>query len=266
MIIPKSRFKGGFSLNKTLSSDQCPVEFWKKEGEYFHSIELGIKVKETPNELVVEGEVAKEKLLQQFIADYDIRVLKKFNDPYLNQIYGACKGLRLMNDFNPIHRILHSVITQNTTIERINYMETCLRSQYGDGVYFLPNRCLGKISCRLGYREEYLKIIARALVEGKLDPEKIKSMPTTEARKELMKFKGIGPKVADLILLYGFGKRDAFPMDTWIRKALIREYFGGENTSIRKLRTFALDYFGEHAGLVHLYIFFFERKVRSQLR
>jgi len=96
-----------------------------------------------------------------------------------------------------------------------------------------------------------------------LDIKQIRKVDSERARKLLLEIKGIGPKVADIILLYGFGKPDVFPMDIWLRKALIREYFNNEKISDSKLRGFALDYFGRYAGIAHLYMFYYERKLRN---
>jgi N-glycosylase/DNA lyase len=114
---------------------------------------------------------------------------------------------------------------------------------------------------KLGYRAEYITNAAKLVLSGDLNLIELKDIPTSEAREILKtQVKGIGDKVADIILLYGLGKSDAFPMDRWIRRALIREYFKGKRMSDGKLRDFAIEYFREHAGVAHLYIFSYERK------
>ena len=75
-----------------------------------------------------------------------------------------------------------------------------------------------------------------------------------------MNIKGIGPKVADIILGFGIGKRDVFPMDIWLKRTIKREYFNDRKTSDNQLRKFALEYFGEHAQVAHVYIYCYERR------
>ncbi len=74
-----------------------------------------------------------------------------------------------------------------------------------------------------------------------------------------MTFKGIGKKVADIILMYGFGRRDVFPMDLWVKKAIKREYFGNKDVSEKEIYEFAIKYFGDYASLLNLMIFSYER-------
>jgi N-glycosylase/DNA lyase len=89
-------------------------------------------------------------------------------------------------------------------------------------------------------------------------------MNTDEAKSFLMKFKGIGGKVSDLILMYGFGRCDVFPLDIWVKRALKREYFRNNNVSDKELYKFAREYFGNFASIINIMIFTYERRNKSQ--
>ena len=78
-----------------------------------------------------------------------------------------------------------------------------------------------------GYRASYLTEVSRRVADGELDFEAIKKAPIDEARKMLLSLKGVGPKVAECVLLYGFGRLECFPVDVWIRRALETEFTGG---------------------------------------
>jgi len=78
-----------------------------------------------------------------------------------------------------------------------------------------------------------------------------------------MNFKGIGKKVADIILMYGFGRGDVFPMDRWVKNAIEREYFQQEKKREKEIYEFAKKYFGEYAAFVNLLIFNYERKKKT---
>jgi N-glycosylase/DNA lyase len=70
----------------------------------------------------------------------------------------------------------------------------------------------------------------------------------------------VGPKVADCILLYGFGMGEAFPVDIWIKRIICELYFNGKDVSVPKIRLFGIEQFGEYAGYVQLYLFHYARK------
>lgn len=70
---------------------------------------------------------------------------------------------------------------------------------------------------RAGFRNKYIIDAVKKLCSGETDLEKLK-MPIEEARAELMKIKGVGAKVAECTLLYGFGRKEAFPVDVWVKK------------------------------------------------
>jgi len=97
------------------------------------------------------------------------------------------------------------------------------------------------------------------VAQGKIDLNRLYTLPTDEIRKELLKLPGVGNKVADCIILYSLGKFDAFPVDTWIRKVMEQLYFDGEETPISKIQDLAKDKFGEIAGFVQQYLFHYTR-------
>jgi N-glycosylase/DNA lyase len=87
-------------------------------------------------------------------------------------------------------------------------------------------------------------------------------LPYEEARKELMKLHGVGPKAADCILLFAFQKYEAFPVDVWIRRIMQKHYLPDlatgaslTNREYDTIRHFALDHFGEHCGWAQEYLF-----------
>src|SRR3989344_1880475 len=78
-----------------------------------------------------------------------------------------------------------------------------------------------------------------------------------EAREELMRLPGVGPKVADCVLLFGYGKGEAFPADVWIKRAMNRLYrLNGE----RRIKEYARRKWGEHAGYAQQYLYVYARE------
>ncbi|HBK02220.1 MAG TPA: 8-oxoguanine DNA glycosylase [Clostridiales bacterium] len=109
-----------------------------------------------------------------------------------------------------------------------------------------------------GYRAEYILNTARLITDGKLDLSSLDKLPTPELKSELLKIKGVGDKVADCALFFGFHRSDAFPVDTWIEK-LYREDFNGTLTDRKKISKYFTDIFKENSGYVQQYLFYAKR-------
>ena len=116
--------------------------------------------------------------------------------------------------------------------------------------------------CRLGYRQPYVFGTSCSITNEKEWEETVHQLPYEDARKELMKLQGIGPKAADCILLFAFQKYEAFPVDIWIRRIMQQQYlpsFVSGNLVNRKgynaIRTFAREHFGEYCGYAQEYLY-----------
>ncbi len=111
----------------------------------------------------------------------------------------------------------------------------------------------------LGYRAEYIKESAQKICAGEIDFEKLNELDTDALKKELLKIKGVGDKVANCVTLFGFGRSDSFPVDTWIEK-IYREDFNGTFTDRKKISRYFLDTFKENSGYVQQYLFYAKRE------
>jgi N-glycosylase/DNA lyase len=98
------------------------------------------------------------------------------------------------------------------------------------------------------------------MVENKLILTNIYQKSYEDAFNSLLELPGVGPKVADCILLYGFGYKKAFPVDVWIGRIVSELYFNGKEIKPTKARIFGIEQFGEYAGYVQLYLFHYARK------
>ena len=113
-------------------------------------------------------------------------------------------------------------------------------------------------SCGVGYRAPYMKK-ASQMFTLEMDLSQIPEMNYEEAFETILKVPGVGPKVADCILLYGFNFKEAFPSDVWIKRIVSYLYFDGKDISVSKVRDFGMEEFGEYAGYVQLYLFHYAR-------
>jgi len=284
-----------FSLENTLRSEQCPADLWFFDDSDSRWISyIPIKNQWTKLMLTQERNVItvtympktsnieniKKSLLYQLSLDYNVTgLMSSFNgDEYISTIFKYCRDLRLMRDLNIEYRIIEAIITQNTSVRMIKTVQKLLFFHYGDRVqigdeiiYTYPkierianeNIDALKAKCKIGYRAEYLKNISQAILSENTI-EYLESLNTYEAKNYLMKFKGIGRKVSDLILMYGLKREDVFPLDVWVKRTIKREYFRNNDVSDEDIYNFAREYFGNFASIINLMIFTYERKDKSQ--
>jgi 3-methyladenine DNA glycosylase/8-oxoguanine DNA glycosylase len=114
--------------------------------------------------------------------------------------------------------------------------------------------------CKLGFRAKYLLATARRIDSGELDLSALAKMETPRAREELMKCDGVGEKIANCVLLFGYGRHEACPIDVWIGRSLRELYFQEKGkVTPRRLREFASSYLGPNAGYAQQYLFHYVR-------
>jgi N-glycosylase/DNA lyase len=120
-------------------------------------------------------------------------------------------------------------------------------------------------ACKMGFRAPNLRVAARMAARGEVSLARVAALPVVEARAELMRLPGVGPKIADCVLLFAYGFPDAFPMDVWVMKALRRLYFPRRRVLVKRLQKFASTHFGPHAGYAQQYLFHYAR-VHAKLK
>ena len=175
--------------------------------------------------------------------------------------YGA--GIRILRS-DPLEMIISFIISQNNNIPRIKAIIEKICESYGDnkGDYYafptlsqlkkIPLEFFTNIKC--GYRDKYLYDTISRLGD-EIDIDAIAKLDTNDARRELMKLKGVGRKVADCILLFGFYKTDVFPTDTWIVQAYNKIYNDTCSNAIT-ISDRLLSKFGDLAGYAQQYLYY----------
>ncbi len=155
--------------------------------------------------------------------------LKKAKDEYY--------GIRVLNQ-EPWETLCSFIISQNNNIPRISGIIGRLCENFGEKIneenYSFPSyeKLKGVTAedlsiLRAGFRAKYIADAVEKLNSGKISLEQIKKMPIEQARQELMKIKGVGPKVAECTLLYGFKRKEAFPVDVWVKRIMAELYPDG---------------------------------------
>lgn len=177
-------------------------------------------------------------------------------------------GIRILK--NDIFEILISfIISANNNIKRIQLILSRLREKLGErkGDYYafptyeklltVDENFFKEIGC--GYRASYLYKVLRQIDINEI--YEWKNLPTAILRRKLIDLSGIGPKVADCILLFGYGKQDVFPVDTWINQMFNKFYYEENNRNI--IRKKLVEEFGNLSGYAQQYLFFFMRSFQQ---
>lgn len=233
----------------------------------------------------VTEDVAVKKVKEIYDLDFDLNKFYRYLDNYdeLKDMAKFCNGLRLFQAKDPFECIISSICSANNSIKRWTKSISDMKFKWGrnfNNYYSFPtpknfneillddeeellNRgCVENNNlkdCGVGYRAPYMRK-ASEIFTIEMNLSDISKMSYDEAFETILKVPGVGPKVADCILLYGFGFKQAFPTDVWIKRIVSYLYFDGADIKVEKVREFGMDEFGEYAGYVQLYMFHYARK------
>lgn len=188
-------------------------------------------------------------------------------DPFIHEAIRALPGLR-MTKSEPWEATLCYVMSQANNIKRIRGIVRRLVDAFGEerrdgrecARLFPSSEAISRASvkeltaCGTGFRAKYIKSVAASFAE-RSDFAELYGMDYGSAKAELTKLHGIGEKVADCILLFGYGKLEAFPVDTWIKRIVEHAYFNGQEKSIAEIHSFADKKWGPCAGYAQQYLF-----------
>lgn len=256
----------------------CGQSFrWKKDGDGFVAPALGRVVRVCQNDCDISIYPCKKGEEKDWLAYFDLdrdyaAIEKRLSvDEQLSMCIGSASGIRVFAQ-EPFETLISFIISANNNIGRIAGIVERLCALCGEKAeldgkeYYLfpkPESIAALEESELvrigsGYRAPYIKKSA-AIIAGGYQLEKLRDMPLDIARKELLKFPGVGPKVADCVLLFGLGHTDAFPVDVWIGRAMSEIYFDGESPKKKQLEA-AIRALGSESGIVQQYIFHYARQ------
>jgi N-glycosylase/DNA lyase len=193
------------------------------------------------------------------------------NDIWLAKARAFAPGLRIMRQepWETLCNFICSSLKQIVQIEQINQN---LRRTFGekltDELYAFPDAArLSQTTeaqlraCRLGFRARHLHVAASQIASSEVSLDRVATLPTAEAREELMRIRGVGEKVANCILLFAYGRAEAFPIDVWVERVLRRLYFNNsQRVQHERLRAFAEAHFGPYRGYAQQFLFHWIRK------
>ena len=190
------------------------------------------------------------------------------SDPCLGRAIQNLPGLRILRQ--PIDEtLLVFLLSSAKSIPQIKKLREKIHYLLGDhlgmSMYAFPGwkklQSLSEKKARnlgIGYRAKYLVGTAEIIGPNTNFLHDLCSLPYREAKNKLMELPGVGPKVADCVLLFGGKKPEAFPIDTWILQSLQKQY-GMKNWKSSQMDEFARIHFGTHAGLAQQFLFSYQR-------
>ena len=264
-----------FSLDQTLTCGQ--VFRWEHRGRWWYGVVRDhlIRITQNGSKLIYHG-ANEEFIAQYFQLDLDLpAVLDSIDrDPFIHSIIEKEYGLRIVAQ-PPWECIISYISATYTNIPLVKRRIALLSQSYGNEIKFGRQKyytfptpiTLASASeknlndCKLGYRAGYVGDTARFLQKNPAWEENIRRLLYPDARKEVMKMRGVGPKAADCILLFAFQKYDAFPIDVWIQR-IMHHYLPPPAegcpctpSEYNRIAGFAREYFGPYAGYAQEYLY-----------
>ena len=252
-----------FDLSQTFDCGQCFR--WEKINDKHHGIvhDKSIVMFQDENEILIENISLSE--FKNFWFDYfDLGTdYKKIGEDLaetsstLAKAHEQCKGIRILKQ-DPWETLCSFIISQNNNIPRIKKIISSLCFHFGNKVgkdFSFPSA--EKISTlsledlspiKSGFRAKYILDAARKVANKQINFETLSNTDVVSARNSLMEIKGVGPKVADCVLLYGLHKLEAFPIDVWMKRVM-ETFFYKKSPQM----------FGSYAGVAQQYLYHYSR-------
>ncbi len=285
-----------FHLAHVLECGQCfhfsRVDTGLNEGEYEYDIvAMGrvLHIKEEPDtdgvRLILYNTEKWEYdtvWKDYFDLDRDYSVIKSEiieSDPRLEEIILENDGIRILNqDF--FETLISFIISQNKQIPQIKQVVRNLSDELGtkfdvtmidrldsefDAFFPTPEQLHNASEeevrrSKCGFRAPYIKDAAEKVYTGEITMEILSKLDTDEARELLMSIHGVGEKVANCVLLFGLGRREAFPVDVWMKRICEYMYYDGVDTPKYIIEEDARKRFGKYAGYAQQYLFMYGQK------
>lgn len=180
-------------------------------------------------------------------------------------------GIRILNQ-EPWECLISFIISTQNQIPRIKKIVNSLSEHFGEKIviedriyYTFPDAdALKGVTeddlgfLKAGYRAGYIIDAVNKITSGEISLDGIFDMDYQSAKKELMKIKGVGEKVADCVLLFSYEKTEAFPIDVWVGR-IMRSLYLSDEASIKEIRAESERLFGKYAGIAQQYLFYYAR-------
>ena len=273
-----------FELKDIFECGQCFRWNENEDGSYTGVINNGVlNVEKQSEKIIFTGMLDKDITeVVRFYFDLDrnyeeIKMQLSNIDKYLKTSVEYGKGIRILNQ-DLWETIISFIISANNNIPRIKGIIERISKKYGTEIewngekyYTFPTpEQLGKATVEdlrglgTGFRDIRIYETTQKVLSGEINLNEVQKKDTLSAREELLTLSGVGPKVADCILLFSTLKRfDVFPIDVWVRRVMNELYIKNEDeTKVNKkdIMKIANEKFGNLEGLAQQYLFYWKRE------
>lgn len=241
-----------FALDDTLDCGQA-FRWEKIAGNTYHGAFLNKQLTiscENGSDLFRLHDTSEQDFLNiwkdYFDLDTDYGEIKRrfSSDETLAKACAFAGGIRILRQ-DSWESLSSFIISQNNNIPRIKGIIGRLCEHYGGypSAEMMRDETIDSLGyLRSGFRAKYLVDAVSKVLGGEIDLDAVRTLPLDEARNTLMTIKGVGPKVADCALLFGFYRVDAFPKDVWVKRVMSQWYPNGLPECTKGLEGIAQQY------------------------
>ncbi|ADD01855.1 8-oxoguanine DNA glycosylase domain protein [Thermoanaerobacter mathranii subsp. mathranii str. A3] len=272
-----------FNLKETFECGQCFRWNEEEDGSYTGvAYDRVVNVKLEEDMLIIDNTDLNDFYdiwFDYFDLGRDYKKIKEnlSRDPILKEAIQYGQGIRILRQ-DTWETLVSFIISQNNRIPQIKKVIENLASSFGEPIeykgkiyYTFPKAeelvmfdvdTIAKTKC--GFRAKYILDAASKVFSGEIDLLKLFEYSTNEIRDILMNINGVGPKVADCVILYSIGRYDTFPTDVWIKRIVEYLYLKREGTPL-EIQLFAIDKFGDLSGFAQQYLFYYGREMGKKI-
>ncbi|HAA81363.1 MAG TPA: 8-oxoguanine DNA glycosylase [Thermoanaerobacter sp.] len=272
-----------FNLKETFECGQCFRWNEEEDGSYTGiAYDRVINVKLEEDMLIIDNTDLNDFYdiwFDYFDLGRDYKQIKEnlSRDPILKEAIQYGQGIRILRQ-DTWETLVSFIISQNNRIPQIKKVIENLASSFGEPIeykgkiyYTFPKaeelvmfdvETIAKTKC--GFRAKYILDAASKVFSGEIDLLKLFEYSTNDIRDILMNINGVGPKVADCVILYSIGRYDTFPTDVWIKRIVEYLYLKREGTPL-EIQLFAIDKFGDLSGFAQQYLFYYGREMGKKI-
>lgn len=255
---------------------------WYEESDgSFTTVHLGrvLNVLNEKDKVIFKGtnlEEFNEIWMDYFDLNTDYKEIRKVlsNNEILPKAMKYGEGIRILNQ-NHFEMLISFIISANNMIPRIKKSIEVISMRYGRFICEDENRKyysfptveeLSKATvedlrefAKVGFRDKRIFDTVNMILNEKIDLYSFENLETDTLREELLKFSGVGNKVADCIMLFSYKRGEVFPVDVWIKRVM-EELFIKKETPVKKISKEADRIFGKYAGYAQQYLFYYGRE------
>jgi len=279
-----------FDLDLTLCCGQ--IFKWEKKDDWWCGVieNKPIKIRQINTQLEIKN-VTSNLVKNYFGLNDDLHEIKRkiCRDKHIKKALNKFWGLRIIHQ-DPWECLISYICATYKSIPAIRKMLYKLSEKFGEKKFFDDNifftfpkpeklqsaKESDLLDCGLGYRAKYVLATSKKIFYNESIFEDLQKLPYFQAKKKLIDLPGVGPKVADCVLLFSLGKNNAFPIDIWIKRVILHYYYHHfskqfiskmstgraiTNSDYNILNEFGRTYFGEYAGYAQEYLYHFERMI-----